>query len=106
MDPDPAQGIRKDVCIMFEIVNLEAIVKRTEELEGYDLLMFYNKKTHEIRPHSHRPGTPYLRGAYVFENEVELMPTLTPLTAEEIAERVEDAMTRRRYDRSEDFDYV
>ena len=91
---------------MFEIVNLEAIVKRTEELEGYDLLMFYNKKTHEIRPHSHRPGTPYLRGSYVFDNEIELMPTLSPLTAEQIEDRVEEAMTRHRYDRSEDFDYV
>ena len=91
---------------MFKIVNLEAIVKRTEELEGYGLLMFYNKKTHEIRPHSHRPGAPYLRGAYVFENEVELMPTLMPLTAEEISKRVEDAMTRRRYDPNDDAEYV
>lgn len=91
---------------MFEIVNLEAIVKRTENLEGYDLLMFYNKKTHEIRPHSHRPGTPYLRGAYVFENEIELIPTLSPLTAEQIADRVKEAMNRHRYDRSEDFEYV
>lgn len=91
---------------MFEIVNLEAIVKRTETLEGYCLLMFYNYETHEIRPHSHRPGTAYIRGAYVFKNEVELMPTLTPLTAEEIAERVEEVMTRHRYEPSEDFDYV
>lgn len=91
---------------MFEIVNLEAVVKRTEEFEGDGLLMFYNKKTHEIRTHSHTSGTAYTRGAYVFKNEVELMPTLMPLTAEEISKRVEDAMTRRRYDPREDDDYV
>lgn len=102
----PTRAKLERMFIMFEIVNLEAIVKRTENLEGYDLLMFYNKKTHEIRPHSHRPGTPYIRGAYVFKNEVELMPTLTSLTAEEIEYRVEEAMNRHGYDRSEDFDYV
>ena len=91
---------------MFEIINLEAVVKKTEEFEGDGLLMFYNKKTHEIRTHSHKSGTTYTRGAYVFKNEIELMPTLSALTAEEIAERVEEAMNRHGYDRSEDFDYV